>query len=152
MSGTHYWVVDGLWPEGTVLEGRVYYQGENDSQFDFDLLNGDETGMVLLYRPTANDVWSICPDQTITAGSLTNGNGLIKINNMQKGQYTFAKAEAIIGVEEASDTPFSMNLGPIPASDVIRVSGHFDGGTTMWWDVVGSDGRLAQLSPFAAAG
>jgi len=152
ISDTHYWVVDGLWPEGTVLEGRVYYQGENDSQFDFELLNGDETGMVLLYRPTANDVWSICPDQIITAGSLTNGNGLIKINNMQKGQYAFAKAEAIIGVEEANDTPFSMNLGPVPASDDMRVNGHFDGGTTMWWDVVGMDGRLAQRTTSAVSG
>lgn len=152
ISDTHYWVVDGLWPEGTELEGRVYYQGENDSQLDHGLLNGDETGMVLLYRPTANDVWSICPDQVITAGNLTNGNGLIKVIDMQKGQYAFAKAEAIIGVEEADDRPFSMNLGPVPANDVMRVTGRFDGVTTLWWDVIGLDGRFIQRTTSAVAG
>lgn len=152
ISDTHYWVVDGLWPVGTVLEGRVYYQGENSSQFDHALLNGDETGIVLLYRPTANDIWSICPDQTIVAGNLFNGNGLIRVDNMQKGQYAFAKAEAIIGIAEAIDTPFTMTLGPVPATTSMSVSGRFDGAASIWWDVIGTDGRFVQRTTSSITG
>lgn len=146
ISDTHYWVVDGLWPEGTVLEGRMYYQGENENQFDHDLVNGDETGIVLLYRRNANETWAICPDQVITAGSLTNGSGLIRANNMQKGQYTFAKASAIISVEELQEAPFKVTLGPVPASSEVVATGRVDGPMTVWWDVVGLDGRFVQRS------
>ncbi len=144
ISDTHYWTVDGLWPEGTVLEGRVYYLGENDSQFDHALVNGDETGMVLLYRRHANETWAICPDQVITAGNLTNGSGLIKMNNMQKGQYAFAKASAIIGVEEWPDVPFAATLGPVPATEQLVATGWSDGSATVWWDIIGMDGRFLQ--------
>lgn len=153
ISDVHYWVVDGLWPEGTDLEGHMYYLGENANQYDHALVNGDETGMVLLWRPTANDTWSICPDQAITAGSLTNGSGLIRARHMRKGQYTFGKAEAIIGVEErAADQPFSVVLAPVPASSVLAVSGHFDGQGNIWWDIIGADGRIAQRTTGPIAG
>lgn len=152
ISDTHYWVVDGLWPEGTVLEGRMYYLGENDAHLDQALIGGDETGMVLLHRPTANDVWSICPDQVITAGSLTNNNGLIKVTDLRKGQYTFGKAQTIIGVEERADTPFNMTLGPVPANTTITATGRFDGRATLWFDVIGMDGRFVQRSTAAVGG
>lgn len=153
IAGNHYWVVDGLWPEGTDLEGHMYYLGENANQYDHALVNGDETGMVLLWRPTANDTWSICPDQAITAGSLTNGSGLIRARHMRKGQYTFGKAEAIIGIEDRSnDQPFSAKLGPVPANTTLGVSGHFDGASNVWWDIIATDGRILQRTTGAVTG
>lgn len=152
ISNVHYWVVDGLWPEGTDLEGHMYYIGENAAQYDHDLVNGDETGMVLLYRPTAHDPWSICPNQVITAGNLTNGSGLIRAQHMRKGQYTFGKAEAIIGIGEGADTPFTATVGPVPATTTLFVSGHLDGTATVNWDLVAMDGRIVQRTTSTIAG
>ncbi len=152
ISNTHYWNIDGLWPEGTVLRGRVYYNGLQVTQFDHDLINGDEYGMAVLYRPTANDPWMICPDQTIVAGNLTNANGYISFENMQKGQYAFGKTEFFIGLEETEDAPFTLDLMPVPASDVLTVAGTFDGQATFWWDVIGMDGRLVQRTTTSTSG
>lgn len=153
ISGTHYWVVDGLWPEGTALEGRMYYQGQDPEDLDHDLVNGDETGMVLLYRRTPAEVWGLCPQQTISPGNdLTNGVGLIKVNDLQKGQYAFAKAGALIGMEELGELPFDMDLGPVPASTNLRANGFFEGSGTLLWDVIGMDGRLVQRTTTSSSG
>lgn len=153
ISDTHYWVVDGLWPEGTVLEGRMYYQGEDPEDFDHALVNGDETGMVLVYRSSPNDTWGLCPNQTVSPGSdLTNGLGLIKVNDLRKGQYAFAKAEALIGVNELGETPFNLSLGPVPATSTLQANGALDGGGTLWWDILGMDGRLVQRTTVAVSG
>lgn len=147
----HYWNVDGLWPEGTVLEGRMYYAG-GEGEFDEELVNGDETGMSMLYRATANEEWTVYPDQTVTAGNLTNGTGLIKLEPLRKGQYAFGKAVGTIGVAEVGDRPFSLELMPNPASQNVVAQGELDGQATLWWDVIGADGRLVQRTTTATNG
>ena len=44
-----YWTVDGLWPEGTALNGRVYYHGDPGG-LDEDLYGSSETDALLVYR------------------------------------------------------------------------------------------------------
>ncbi|HRD52780.1 MAG TPA: M1 family aminopeptidase [Flavobacteriales bacterium] len=120
VSGTHYWNVDGLWPEGTVLRARFMYLGATPGQFDQALINGDETGMVMVWRPNADEPWQIHPDQVLTAGSLTNGSGWIDVNTLHKGQYAFAKAIGAIGIEE-HDAQAAFLVYPVPADESIHI-------------------------------
>ncbi|HRH69160.1 MAG TPA: M1 family aminopeptidase [Flavobacteriales bacterium] len=152
ISTTHYWNVDGLWPEGTVLRGRLYYFGQESDQFDHELIAGNETGMVVLFRPTPNDTWTVFPGQTVSAGNITNGSGYITFDGMQKGQYAFGKAVGPIGVEEGPDVPFTVQLFPDPATDRITVTGNLDGHAQLWWDVIGADGRFVQRTRTSSSG
>ena len=152
ISTTHYWNVDGLWPEGTELRGRLYYYGQEETQFDHDLIAGNEIGMVLLHRATANEVWTVVPEQLVSAGNVTNGSGYITFDDMQKGQYAFGKAVGPIGIDEADDAPMTMVLFPDPVSDVLTISGQFDGRTKLWFDVIGTDGRSIQRTTTTTSG
>ncbi|MBK7382619.1 MAG: hypothetical protein IPI81_04685 [Flavobacteriales bacterium] len=151
VSNTHYWNVDGLWPEGTQLTGRLLYFGGAAGQFDHDLINGDETGMVAVYRPNAEVPWQVHPDQTLNAGSLTNGTGSIVLNTLLKGQYAFAKMIGAIGIPEVEQGSFHMF--PVPASDILNI--RFDAPTDelLLMDVIAADGKLAlrQTRPAHAA-
>jgi aminopeptidase N len=119
VSGRHYWNVDGLWPEGTSLRGRVLYQGTAPTEFDYELIGGDETGMALVYRRTADEPWQVYPDQAVNAGSLTNGIGSITVDPLRKGQYAFAKVTGTIGIAEPAPEGFS--LWPMPAADRVEL-------------------------------
>lgn len=143
IANQRYWNVDGLWPEGTVLEGRLFYAGQV-GQFEADLVDGDETGMCILHRAAPNEPWTVFADQVVAPGSLTNGTGLITMNNLQKGQYAFGKIAGFIGIEDRSDVPFTLELMPVPATTDLVAQGHMEGLATLWWDVIGTDGRLAQ--------
>lgn len=152
VSGTHYWNVDGLWPEGTVLNARVYYNGEQPHELDYELVGFDEQGMTLLHRSSPQHEWSIYTDQTMAMGNTTNGSGSIAITRLRKGQYAFGRANAFIGMEDRADRQMRLELGPIPAQDHLVLRGEFDGATRLHADILGVDGRILQreLLPVAA--
>lgn len=152
VSATHYWNVDGLWPDGTVLGGRLFYNGGQASEFDFELIDGNEYGMALLFRATANEPWTIFQGQSVLTGNLTNGHGSITFENMQRGQYAFGKTTFAIGIGEGEERSFTMRLGPVPTSTTLGVSGRIDGQGTYWWDVIGSDGRLIERTTEVISG
>jgi len=152
VSNTHYWNVDGLWPDGTQLRGRLYYYGQEETQFDHDLIDGNEIGMALLHRPNSNEPWAVLEGQLVTAGNVTNGSGYITFENMQKGQYAFGKAVGAIGVEEVNDEPMSFALYPDPVSEQLTVTGQFDGQAQLWWDVIGVEGRFMQRTTTTTSG
>src|SRR5690606_31122763 len=91
ISGSHYWTVDGLWPEGTALRGKVDYAGHNATDLDNGLFGVTEEGALLVYRPDTATAWQIWPHQTLHANILTNGMGSIDIDVLAKGQYALAK-------------------------------------------------------------
>ncbi len=153
ISDTHYWNVDGLWPEGTFLTGRVHYNGTNASQLDVDLLNGDETGICVLYRATTDEPWQVYADQTVVAGSLTNNNGYILIDHLRKGQYTFGKSDLNIRVGELDGPePTALHVYPVPATDRLTVQGSVETAATLVVDVLATDGRIVQRTTVPAAG
>ena len=108
--------------------------------------------MVVLHRATASEPWAVFPGQLVTAGNVTNGSGYITFDNMRKGQYAFGKALGPIGIDEAGDAPMTLELFPDPVSDVLTVSGQFDGPARLWWDVLGADGRFVQRTTTTTGG
>ncbi|HMC97979.1 MAG TPA: M1 family aminopeptidase, partial [Flavobacteriales bacterium] len=152
ISNTHYYNVDGLWPEGTSLRGRLYYYGSSVNDLDHDLIQGDETGIVLVWRPNPMATWEVYWDQTVNAGSLTNSTGYITMNTLEKGQYTFAKGTIAIGMDELSTDRGELHLFPVPTQGDLTVSGTAPPNSTLMVDVFGTDGRLVRRSTLKAAG
>lgn len=153
ISDAHYWNVDGLWPEGTVLRGRLLYSGANDTQLDHGLIAGSEAGICVVWRPSPGEPWQVYDGQEVSAGSLTNGTGFINLNDLKKGQYAFAKASAIVSVSEVEiPMPYGFDLYPVPAADRLWIKGETEMPSTLILDVLTLDGRSAQRSTTAANG
>ncbi|HQW40153.1 MAG: hypothetical protein KBA60_04630 [Flavobacteriales bacterium] len=144
LSNTHYWNVDGLWPEGTVLGARLFYRGGNANEFDHDLFGTNESGAAVLYRATPQDPWALFDHQTLTAGSLTNGNGFITLDSLRKGQYTFGKYNTTVAISDGPDSEMMLTLAPVPASEYLHLLGRFDGQATLWCDIHDMDGRFVR--------
>ena len=153
LSNTHYWNVDGLWPEGTSLRGRLYYYGNGSNQLDFELIDGNEEGIVVVHRPHPDSTWRVYADQTINAGILTNGTGFITMNTLAKGQYAFAKSTAQVGIAEGPDGALQpLRLHPVPTTGPLTVTGEVNAPASLIMDVLGTDGRLVQRHVRPATG
>jgi aminopeptidase N len=151
VSNTHYWTVDGLWPEGTRLNGRVTYEA-NENELDFDLYGDSEADAVLVYRPNAETPWSLAPDVTSTLGNLTDGNGFMRIDTLRRGQYAFANGNVVIGVQEPAGEGAPLIVSPNPASDQLMVRGTIEGSATLLFEIFTTDGKLAQRSTGSMSG
>jgi len=153
MSNTHYWNVDGLWPEGTVLRGRLYYYGNGANQLDNALIAGNEAGLLVVYRPHPDSTWSVYADQVVNAGILTNGTGYITMNNLRKGQYAFAKSTAQVGISDLGDDATApLRLHPVPTNGTLNISGEVRTATNVVLDVLAVDGRVVQREVRAVSG
>ncbi|MCC7503480.1 MAG: hypothetical protein IT229_13190 [Flavobacteriales bacterium] len=152
VSSTHYWKVDGLWPEDTRLRGRVYYHGADTNDLDNDLVGVTEAGIMLAYRATPLDNWEPYFDATISTGSLTNGTGYIQIDTLRQGEYAFAKGNAIAGVGGVDADANDLLLYPVPASDRLSVRGRVSGTQRLLFDLLSMDGRLVRSLPATVSG
>lgn len=153
ISDTHYWTVDGLWPEGTSLRGRILYSGAQPNQIDHGLIAGNEQGISVVWRPSPTEPWQVYNGQEVTAGSLTNGSGFITMSNLKKGQYAFAKSSAIVAVSDAAGAdPLPLSVYPVPATDRLVVKGETQEPGTLLLDVLAMDGRLVQRTTEPAQG
>jgi len=124
LSDTHFWTVDGTWDDAAsdapLLDARLTYVGTDSTDLDFDLFGASEEGAFLAWRAQAGDPWQQYLDCDWQAGSLTNGAGVFRISRLRKGQYTFAKGNVALGVDEAvaQDAP-ELHVMPNPASDAL---------------------------------
>ncbi len=146
IGNVHYWIVDGLWNDEDLFEGKVNYYGSDEEELDFDLYNEGEEDAVLLYRPNSSFAWEVYPDFTLGTGSLNNGDGSFNINILRKGQYAFANGDASVNVPEVNAIETSLLLYPVPSSDYVNVKGNYVGHETALFDVYAIDGRLVMRS------
>ncbi len=142
ISTTHYWIVDGIWPEGTELEARVFYNGVDTYDLDYDLFSFSEVDAVLVYRENSSVPWEVYPDFTITTGNLFSGTGNIRMDFLRKGQYTFANGDPSVLVSEIEGDLMEIQLYPVPANDVLMVSTLIEKPTTVLMDVYNVQGQL----------
>lgn len=145
LSETHFWVVDGIWPENEgemVLDARLQYYGNEAEDLDYPLYGTSEEQAFLAWRPRAGEPWVEYMDYEWQGGSLTNGSGIFKILNLRKGQYAFAKGDVSVGVAEAK--PLVLTLYPNPAVDQITVLLEPGEDTVQIFDALGR--KVAQRS------
>lgn len=127
ISSTHYWTVDGMWPESIEKRARLSYRGINETDLDYDLVGVDETSIMLLWRPDASQPWVIHPDYTLQAGNLFNGTGQFNIHTLLKGQYAFANGDVAAAVESLNKPHQQLSAWPIPATQNLHLSWEADG-------------------------
>ena len=120
LSTTHFWVVDGIWPEGTLLDARIQYYGNSPEGLDYELYGDTEANGFLAWRPDASAPWQECTAYEWQPGSLTNGSGLFRVSELKKGQYAFAKGDVSAHVAEAAAT--GLSLWPNPTSETLNIS------------------------------
>ena len=124
ISSTHFWSVDGIWPEeGLLLDARFTYRGGDEDELDFDLYGQTEEEAFLAWRETPADPWIEYPDYEIQMGSAFNGGGVFKVNRLRRGQYAFANGDVSVGIAapEAPEASVSW-VYPNPARDAVHVT------------------------------
>lgn len=142
ISSTHYWIVDGLWPAGLKLNGRILYDGATATDLDNDLYGVTEADARLVYRATPQDPWEVYPYTTIVSGGLSDGGGQMKMDTLLRGQYAFANGTAIAQVPDPAAAGDHLPVYPTPADDRITVVLEADGVVLV--DLIAGDGRLVQ--------
>ena len=75
ISGTHFWTIDGLWPEDLLLDARFTYRGGDEDELDLTSTGTRRrTPSSLGVRPRPTRGSSI-PTTTLQMGSAFNGGG-----------------------------------------------------------------------------
>ncbi len=97
ISATHYWQLDGIFPGGTLINGEVRYDGNdqnNPYDLDKDLLENSEDSMVILYRPGAGARWELWPKSDLVTLGKKDKSGSIGIREMRRGEYALGVRES----------------------------------------------------------
>lgn len=126
LSTERYWEIEGVWDTASFdMDGRFEFNGQNNAVGDIDAdflidLPGQpfiEDSLVLLYRETANDPWTIWPDYLLnTAGSNTNKFGFFVASELQKGQYAFGYRTAVASLQAFEESAALLTVYPNPAA------------------------------------
>lgn len=142
VSNAHYWTVDGIWPEGTELRARLYYDANADQDLDVDLYGDTEAAAILLYRASGEDPWELCTDYTLVAGTLTNGTGYFDVDVLRKGHYAFANGNPFVGLADEQAASSGVQVHPNPAVDRIQLQAAGESGVQ--WTIRSMDGRICR--------
>lgn len=119
LSNTHYYTVDGQWPEGSRLTGRFNYEGVFDTYLDWDLVNsGSESDIGLVFRASQSDPWSVYPYTTMSG--VGGGNGSAKADSLKKGEYTFALLDPLVNL--SMNETIEWSLFPNPAQEAFTIT------------------------------
>ena len=140
ISGTHFWTIDGVWPEeGLLFDARFTYRGGDEDELDFDLYGQTEADAFLAWRASPSEPWVEYPDYEIQMGSAFNGGGVFKVSRLRKGQYAFANGDVSVGLESVSDRVQMGRAYPNPARDEVTLERPTGADR---YAVIGLDGRL----------
>jgi peptidase M1-like protein/type IX secretion system substrate protein len=123
ISTTHYWHVDGFFPDVFDALGIIKYNGIFQPELDADLTAITEDSLILVYRPYAGYPWTEYPDYTKLIGNPSDGRGDIVINNLQKGDYAFANGDLDIVNTKNIFRENLVDIFPNPATDYLQISG-----------------------------
>lgn len=121
-----YWTVDGDFPEGFDAQASVFYDGQGEmDQFDTELFaqtSPAEDSIIVLYRTEPGQPWTEWPTYVKnTLGSANNSYGFLRIDHVQRGEYTIAKGATTVRVGEPFQRPFTGRISPNPASGECRI-------------------------------
>lgn len=141
VSSTHYWTIDGMWPESLQQRGRLSYFGANQSDLDYALTGFNENDLMLVYRRDASEPWVIHPDYTLQSGNNFDGNGQFVVHTFLPGQYSFANGDVAAAIESLEQTSAALKLWPVPASTTLDVAWGSDVDDAQRIAIVDASGR-----------
>lgn len=145
VSNTHYWQVKGSWPAGTIIGGRVQYDGGTSTDIDFDLLQGyNENEIRMAYRETPQDQWEAVEYFTMsTGGNINDRFGFLTIDTLKRGEYVFAVGNAVVGVQDQEVEDPMLQVYPVPADNMISISADLHGTGYTYFTFFDASGRVA---------
>lgn len=111
VSKSHFWKIDGIW-DTTFNASTIFEYNANpaNGNLDEDLLPSfSEDSLVMLYRKTISDVWSI-QNSYHNIGSMNDKRGFFTISNLQKGEYTFGGRKTLTKI---LDSKINLNMNYI---------------------------------------
>lgn len=126
ISSTHYWRLSGTFDQTMEATLRFDYNGNGVPRLDQDLVGVTEDSLILVYRPDPSYDWKEYSDYTkLTLFNSTDGQGIIRLDKIMKGEYAFANgtlAQWVSGAETVSKIN-ALALYPNPASDYLYIEG-----------------------------
>lgn len=130
ISSTHYWIVNGLLPEGFQASATMEYKNSAANAFlDSDLVSVTEDSLILVYRKSPKEDWRKYPYYTKVMLSPKDGQGYLKIDTLLMGQYAYANGNLpLVAVKEVQNHTESLNVYPNPAQNLLFVDGNLHAG------------------------
>lgn len=127
LSPNHYWKVDGIKNGLFNAKATISYDGRTTSfsgnmWLDNLLINAAEDSLVLLFRKSAADDWTLYPYYTRNfLGSNTDKRGSITIDSLQFGEYVFAMRDHALEINEIQNNENSLIIYPNPAGQQVNL-------------------------------
>ncbi|MBL7805891.1 MAG: M1 family metallopeptidase [Saprospiraceae bacterium] len=124
---THrYWTIDGDFPAGFDAQASVFYDGQGSlDQLDTELFaqtSASEDSILVLYRQGPGMPWTEWPTYVKnTLGSANNRYGFLRIDHLQRGQYTIAKGVSTVSAKTPVQAYTNIRVSPNPAASSIRI-------------------------------
>jgi Peptidase family M1 domain/Peptidase M1 N-terminal domain len=147
LSPDRYWRVRGQIAPGTVMDGRLIFDGQEGAGnfLDIGLVQNSgtvafhEDSVVLLHRSHAGEPWAAVPGTSVsTLGSATNGYGRIEWSGVLLGDYAFGWRKSAVGIGERKTDPVGTTLRPNPARSTTTVDLGTEPTTNTWLTVSGA--------------
>lgn len=128
ISPNRYYKIDGVFSAGFRGTATINYDGRSAStssanQFLDNLLfttGLNEDSLVLLYRKSTAQNWSLYPYYTKAMGNATDKYGTVRLDSIQKGEYVLAMKSGLTGLKK-NNANIGIKLIPNPAKDVVLV-------------------------------
>jgi hypothetical protein len=147
ISSTHYWRVSGTFDESMQASLRFDYNGSSIPRLDQDLVGTTEDSLILVYRPGSTYDWREYGHYTkLTLFNSTDGQGIIRLDTVVKGEYAFANGtldQFVISTEQLPKVN-NIKLYPNPASDYLFVEGTLARESTLNLELYDLNGKLIQ--------
>ncbi len=151
ISSTHYWIYGGDIPAGFSMKTRFVYDGGDEFDLDFDLLENTDTNLILVWRPDTGTPWGEYPFYSRQA--LGNSKGLMKVSQLFPGQYAFANGEAPLATSVADlSNDVVVKIYPNPASERLNVQAILPKTNSARLTVFDAFGKMATRAKAAAPG
>jgi len=127
ISPNRYYKIDGIFSNGFKGVATINYDGRSTSASINQYLDNllfttvlKEDSLVLLYRKSTADQWSLYPYYTKFMGNVNDKFGTIKIDSIQKGEYVLGMKTGIAGIQKKVEVNH-IKLIPNPAKDLVNI-------------------------------
>jgi hypothetical protein len=127
ISPNRYYTIDGIFSAGFKGTATIIYDGRSSTTGGNQYLDNllftpglTEDSLVLLYRKSTNENWSLYPYYTKQMSNVNDKFGTIRIDSIQKGDYVLGMNPNITGLEKKVAIA-QIKLIPNPAKDIVKV-------------------------------
>lgn len=120
MSNTHYWSVQGILPDDLAMRAIIRYNG-GANDLDYDLVQGGNETVRLMYRPTIDTEWEEYPYAEITP---FGSGGLARLEPFLPGDYAFANVYMDVATTNIMEAA-QVTVSPNPSDQFARIQVDF---------------------------